>query len=1001
MMELCEPLSRYECSFASITTNSMKPSSAWLGCERLFSIIEFLPDATFVVDNDKNVVVWNRAMEDITGVCRDEITEKRTYSYAEAMYKQKRPMLVDLLYTKNKESESLYESIRREGSVIYAESYVPSAYRGRGAYLWGKASSLYDSDGNVIGTIETIRDITERKRGEEQLRIKNIAITSSINAICIADLVGTIMEVNPSLLEMWGYNEAEEVLGTKSRNLWCDREQVKQAIRELHHDGGWFGELMAVKKDGIPFTVQVSASMVMDGRDNPVCIMSSFIDVSDYKQAQQQLRRSEETYRTLVESSLDLIFKVNNQGIYTFVNSRFTSILGYSVEELVGGHFTDIMVPHQRQIARQYFENGMKGATVPTYEIDFIHKTGRHIPIELSVTTVFDSAGESTARLGIGRDITERRQSLEDLRRSEKKYRDLVENIQDVVFSLDKNGRVTYISSSVKNISDYSSSEIMGTHFSTFVYPEDVQRLSKMFGGLVSGSDQLNGEECRLFTRSGQIRWVRISGNPVFKGDEITGIHGMLCDITKIKEKEWALQESEERYRTLTENVADGVCVVQGGMIVFTNSAFLSMFDLEESDGAIGLNVLDMMHDDDKQNLNEMMRGLEAHESLKNVFQWRCRARSGREFWAEGHNSCIKWNGQPAILSTIRDITERKLREESVKEESDRLQKENLRLKSFIKGRYRLGPIIGKSAPMQEIYELVYKASALHANVIIYGESGTGKEIVARTIHDMSDRSGCDFVPVNCGAIPDNLLENEFFGHRKGAFTGAIMDKHGYLDLAKSGTLFLDEVGELGLNMQVKLLRAIDGGGYTPLGSGHMKKTDCRIIAATNRDLKESVRKGQMREDFFYRVHIIPITLPPLRERRDDIPLLIEHFLKIHNYENVSSIIPDDVMDDLVRYDWPGNVRELQNVLHRYLTIKSLDFMYPEHSPCNREPNGRDTTMRLYAANLDSAIADFEKKYLIGTLEDNRWHRGKACSVLGISRNTLFRKMRYHGLISI
>ena len=999
MMELCEPLIKYESGLAEMMSDSWKIGNSWYGCERLLNIIEFLPDATFVVDNEKNVVVWNRAMEEMTGVNQNEVVGNSSPPYAEALYHARRPMLVDLLYNHSSDSKALYDSFWREGNTVYAESFVPTAYRGRGAFLWGKASPLYNSGGAIIGAIETIRDITKRKLDEEQLRVKDVAITSSINGICFADLEGTITEVNPSLLKMWGYTEKQAVLGKISRKLWRDRERVKQAIRELYRKGGWFGELTAVRKDGNFFTVQVSASLVKDGGDNPVGIMSSFIDVSDYKRARQELNRREEIYRTLVESSLDLIFKVNAQGIYTFVNSRFTSILGYSVDELVGNHFTDIIDPAQAQIARQHFEDGMKGKTVPTYEIDFIHKTGRSIPVELSVTTVVNSEGESTARLGVGRDITERRQSMKKITESEEKYRSLVENIQDVVFSIDKNGIVTYVSPAVKTISDLSPSEITGTHISTFVYREDLIRLSEMFSTFTSENDKVIGEECRLFTKSGQMRWVRISGNPVFKENRLAGIHGILSDITKIKKKEWALQESEERYRTLTENVADGVCVVKDRRIVFANMSFMSMFDFEGSDCAIGIKALDVMHDDDKQNLSELIKELEEHRSTKKIFHGRCRARSGREFWVEGHNICIKWDGQPAILSTIRDITERKLREDAVREESDRLEKENRRLRSFIKGRYRLGPIIGKSAPMQEIYELIYKASASHANVIIYGESGTGKEVVARTIHDMSDRSGYDFVAVNCGAIPENLLESEFFGHRRGAFTGAVMDKHGYLDLAKSGTLFLDEVGELGLNMQVKLLRAIDGGGYTPLGSGQMKKADCRMIAATNRDLKEFVQKGLMREDFFYRIHIIPITLPPLRDRREDIPLLIQHFLKDHCLGNGSSIIPDDVMEALVRYDWPGNVRELQNVLHRYLTIKKLDFMYPEHIAYDHESDENNAIIQSHGETLDAAMANFEKKYIIGTLEEHRWHRGKACTMLGISRNTLFRKMRYHGMI--
>ena len=190
----------------------------------------------------------------------------------------------------------------------------------------------------------------------------------------------------------------------------------------------------------------------------------------------------------------------------------------------------------------------------------------------------------------------------------------------------------------------------------------------------------------------------------------------------------------------------------------------------------------------------------------------------------------------------------------------------------------------------------------------------------------LSSRKSGSFVPVNCGAIPETLMESEFFGHRKGAFTGAVIDKHGFLDLADGGTLFLDELGEIGQSMQVKLLRAIDGGGFTPIGGSQVKTPDLRIIAATNRDVAEQVRKGVIREDFFYRIHVIPIHLPSLRERKEDIPLLVEHFVeKFGKGKNLPPLTPR-IMEALRAHDWPGNVRELQNTVFRYLTLKKLDF---------------------------------------------------------------------------
>lgn len=293
---------------------------------------------------------------------------------------------------------------------------------------------------------------------------------------------------------------------------------------------------------------------------------------------------------------------------------------------------------------------------------------------------------------------------------------------------------------------------------------------------------------------------------------------------------------------------------------------------------------------------------------------------------------------------------------------------------------------------MQDMYESIVNAAETNANAVLYGESGTGKELVAREIHQMSSRKTHMFVAVNCGAIPENIIESEFFGYKKGAFTGAYADKPGYLDFADGGTLFLDEVGEINLNMQVKLLRIIDNGDYIPLGSNVSRKTDVRIIAATNRNLRGLIKEGLIREDFFYRIHIIPIHLPPLRERKEDIPLLIDHFLKMHGdpRKNVERIQMDQFLD----YDWPGNVRELQNVVHRYISMKKLDFSGSSGTGKNvlqSQPVPEDV-------GLASLLDSYEKEVIQKTLIKYQWHRGKAAEALGINRKTLFTKIIRYGL---
>jgi transcriptional regulator with PAS, ATPase and Fis domain len=376
--------------------------------------------------------------------------------------------------------------------------------------------------------------------------------------------------------------------------------------------------------------------------------------------------------------------------------------------------------------------------------------------------------------------------------------------------------------------------------------------------------------------------------------------------------------------------------------------------------------------------------------------------------------------GADQFIASFTDITSRKQAEMALMESREHLQKENLRLRSSIRERYRFCDIIGKSGVMQEVYEFILLAAATQTNIIIYGESGTGKELVAKAIHETSDRNQKGFVTVHCGAIPENLMESEFFGYKKGAFTGANIDKRGYLDEADGGTLFLDEVGEIGLNMQVKLLRAIAGDGYTPVGSNTIKNADVRIIAATNRNLRDLVKQGVMREDFFYRIHILPIYIPPLRERKDDLPLLVDHFLQLHDKKHPP--LPGHVAEALLKYDWPGNIRELQNVLHRYLTLKRLDFAgMPTTRPASREggmPKEGKSVRKgfatstftgeqarkahdnddMHAEESTMTLESLERDHIMKALSEHNWHRGKTASALGINRKTLFLKMQKFGL---
>jgi DNA-binding NtrC family response regulator len=359
------------------------------------------------------------------------------------------------------------------------------------------------------------------------------------------------------------------------------------------------------------------------------------------------------------------------------------------------------------------------------------------------------------------------------------------------------------------------------------------------------------------------------------------------------------------------------------------------------------------------------------------------------------HTSLTNSSGEVVEHQLIfHDITADKQALQELQARDAQLQAENAKLKASLAERYRFGEIIGKSPVMQKVYERILQAAASDAAVIIQGESGTGKELVAKSIHQNSSRADKPLICVNCGAIPENLIESEFFGHVKGAFTSAVRDKRGFLDLADGGTLFLDEIGEISSAMQVKLLRALDDGGYMPVGGDQVRRPNVRIVAATNRNLNEMLKSGAMREDFFFRLHVIPIEIPPLRERREDIPLLAGHFHALQSNDNTPALSGKSLAA-LMDYHWPGNVRELQNAILRYMSLGTLDFFTPHPASVEASAARDDAPC---TATYRELLEEEERRILVRALKQHGWHQANTATALAIDHKTLRKKIRQFGL---
>ncbi len=332
-----------------------------------------------------------------------------------------------------------------------------------------------------------------------------------------------------------------------------------------------------------------------------------------------------------------------------------------------------------------------------------------------------------------------------------------------------------------------------------------------------------------------------------------------------------------------------------------------------------------------------------------------------------------------------------------------RLKEENVTLKDQLQEKYDFGRMIGYSAKMKAVFDTIKKVAETDSTVIIYGESGTGKELVARALHFNSERKSGPLVTVNCGAIPEELLESEMFGHEKGAFTGAVRSRTGRFELAQGGSIFLDEIGDMSPALQVKLLRVIQERQFERIGGMKTIDADVRIIAATNQNLEKAVKERRFREDLFYRINVIPVTIPPLRERKEDIPLLVDHFVRFFSKSKKKDVegVTEGVMDFLVRYHWPGNVRELQNVIEMLVVMKGKGVVDEGDLPEKLRQSGfKHETVPLSiqipdeGLNMTSVIDQFERDLLVKALKKSGGVKNKAAQLLNLNRTTYVEKLK-------
>jgi formate hydrogenlyase transcriptional activator len=750
----------------------------------------------------------------------------------------------------------------------------------------------------------------------------------------------------------------------------------------------------------------------------PLMLLAALIE--ERRSKAKALRESEERHRSLAETATDAILTIDENSTIVFANSAVEKLFGYKPSELVGRRITALMPEslrrHHEEGLRSYLQRGEKGFSWGGVSFPGLHKSGHEISLEVSLGEY--KLGESRFFTGIVRDVSERKRTQEALHESEERLRRTEQFSLVMVTHTDLEGRWLKVPSRLCELLGYTEQELLGMRFQDVTYPDDLEPNTRQRLRLMRGEIKAFDLEKRYIRKDGEIVWIDLNVS-VVRGDDGKPVHfrSYIRDITEGKRTEAALRESEARFKLALEAGQMGVwdSDLRNNRLHWSKEVFTILGLVPFSVEPARRIWADRVHPEDLPDvLATRDKAIAERSEYKKEY---------RVIWPDGTTRWVVTRAKPIysgddscarVMGFIVDVTERKLAEEEIKRLKDRLQAENVYLREEVSRAHGFGRIIGRSEAMRRVLKQAEQVAPTDTTVLICGETGTGKELIARAIHAVSKRKDRPLIKVNCAALPASLIESELFGHEKGAFTGAASKRVGRFELADGATIFLDEIGELPLDLQVKLLRVLQEGEFERLGSSRTIKVSVRVIAATNRELRAAVREGRFREDLYYRLHVYPIDLPPLREHKEDIGDLAAAFL-VESERRLGrsfSGLSEGVLSALRNYKWPGNVRELQNVIERAAvrsTGRALQLPQDweavnlhDHISSDQPAGGtRDVLVRAETESRELSLLQMERAHILAVLERTHWRiegaRGAAV-ILGMNPSTLRSRMNKLGI---
>ena len=797
------------------------------------------------------------------------------------------------------------------------------------------ADPLRDESGNVVKWYGTNIDIEDRKRVEEILRAREESWLQIVNNIpgLVATMgaTGEVEFLNRQTLEYFGKS-------TDDLKNWAlgdavhpdDLPRIIQArIKSIEEGTIYDVEHRCRRADGVYRWFQVRGIPVRNAEDTITAWYLLLTDIDDRKRTEQKLYESEAYLAEAQRLSQTGSWAWNPAtGDIRYWSEMCYNVLGFDPAGPLPPfeEFFQRLHPEDQPASRERFEKAIREKA--DFELDYriVHPEKGIRDIHAVGHAVVDGSGNLSEYVGTVIDVTERKRREQELRQSEQDLRTITDTIPQPIVVLAPNGNTLYVNQRAFDITGYTRDQLDERgYWARVVHPDDVERLrEERLERLLSGAPfEL---EFRVLFKSGQYRWILMQYNPLKdESGQTIRWYSTATDIDDRKRAEEKLRQSEAELRTITDTVRQPIMVLApDGTILYANRVALDNTGLT-LDEVIKEGILGRLcHPDDTNRVRDERR-IGLLEGVPFDVEMRLLHKGGEYRWQLLQYNPLKDESGQIIrwYATATNIDDRKKAEERLRNENVKLAQERVYLEEQIRSEMGFEHIIGNSPALQHVLELVETVAPNDSTVLLLGETGTGKELIARAVHERSRRKTKTFAKLNCAAIPTGLLESELFGHEKGAFTGAIIQKAGRMELADQGTLFLDEVGDIPIDIQPKLLRALQEKEFERLGSTHTRKVNVRLVAATNRNLEKMVADREFRSDLFYRLNVFPIRIPPLRERKDDIPLLVTYFVQKFAKQMQKRIdsIPVATMKALTAWDWPGNIRELENFIERAVIL--------------------------------------------------------------------------------